>query len=106
MTRLLELVGVLCVLCFIGCNRERGERCNPLLFEDECGSGLSCQYPTNCAVAVCCPPSGMTNANVPPGCSFVAGCVGPTCCPTTPVSTPNPADPCLPCILLDAGTAD
>jgi hypothetical protein len=45
----------------------QGDRCNPDLVqsggatpqynEDECNSGLSCQVPPTCAIAVCCPKS-------------------------------------------------
>jgi hypothetical protein len=33
-----------------------GERCNPLAFDSECPSGLTCIYPTApmCGVAYCC----------------------------------------------------
>ena len=43
----------------------QGDRCNPNLIqpggavpqynEDECNSGLTCQVPPTCAIAVCCP---------------------------------------------------
>ena len=44
-----------------GCTQGEGERCNPLEYSNSgtagnCGSGLSCVYPTapNCGVAYCC----------------------------------------------------
>jgi len=40
----------------LGCSQGEGQRCNPLFFTDECGSGLTCIYPTApmCGVAYCC----------------------------------------------------
>ena len=32
-----------------------GERCNPLLSNNECGSGLTCQQPANAALGTVCP---------------------------------------------------
>ncbi len=43
------------LLVVAGCKPVEGERCNPLLFSDECPQGLSCTYPANCGVAYCCP---------------------------------------------------
>lgn len=43
------------LLTYLGCTPIEGDRCNPLLFTDECGSGTQCSYPKNCAVAYCCP---------------------------------------------------
>jgi hypothetical protein len=38
-----------------GCKHPgEGERCNPMLFTDQCGT-LSCVYPQGCGVAFCCP---------------------------------------------------
>lgn len=47
---------VLLALSVGACSRERGERCNPSSFEDECGAGLTCVYPTGpmSGVAYCC----------------------------------------------------
>ena len=42
------------LLAAAGCSPGKGERCNPLLFNDECGpdhTGLACTVPANCAVA-------------------------------------------------------
>lgn len=47
------------------CRPTEGVRCNPLLFEDECSSGLQCTVPAGCANAVCCPKSGTSDE---PGC--------------------------------------
>jgi hypothetical protein len=53
--------------CEVG---KEGDRCNPDLSHDECGSGLSCQQPTNCAENYCCPASGTsTNVFCQPGCN-------------------------------------
>lgn len=37
------------------CRPIEGERCNPLLFSDECSEGTQCTYPAHCGVAYCCP---------------------------------------------------
>lgn len=52
------------------CKPTEGVRCNPLLFEDECASGLVCTVPDGCANAVCCPRSG---ASDDPGCQPCGG---------------------------------
>jgi len=44
------------LLSYLGCTPIEGERCNPQLFNDACGSGTQCTYPKNCGVAYCCPP--------------------------------------------------
>jgi hypothetical protein len=83
------------------CHPSMGERCNPLLFEDECGSGLACTYPPNCGVAFCCPPPATTSV---PMCMFPPYCSGDACCPIVP-STETEDDSsrnCLPCP-ADAG---
>jgi hypothetical protein len=41
-----------------GCHPGEGERCNPMLFTDECPTNLACIYPEGCGVAYCCPNSG------------------------------------------------
>jgi hypothetical protein len=64
------LVGAFAGLALPACQQgAEGDRCNPALIqsggavpaynEDECnkGSGLSCQVPPTCAIAVCCPSS-------------------------------------------------
>jgi len=62
---------VLASLCMLACEEGReGDRCNPDLSHDECGSGLSCQQPVNCPENYCCPTSGeSTNPFCQPGCS-------------------------------------
>lgn len=50
---ILSAIGAL--LLISDCKPLEGERCNPLLFSDECTDGLTCTYPTHCAVAYCCP---------------------------------------------------
>lgn len=61
---LVALAGVLALAGGGGCNvGNEGERCNPSLSHDECGSGLSCQQPQDCPENYCCPTSG-TSSNV------------------------------------------
>jgi hypothetical protein len=48
-------IGFFALLLASGCAPGEGDRCNPLLFSDECGGGLQCTVPQNCAVAYCCP---------------------------------------------------
>lgn len=50
------------------CNPVLGDRCNPQLFEDECGDGNACVYPSGCGVAYCCPPAGRITASSPAHC--------------------------------------
>jgi hypothetical protein len=38
-----------------------GDRCNPLLSHDECGSGLQCTQPALCPENYCCPVNGTGN---------------------------------------------
>jgi hypothetical protein len=53
--------------CTVG---QEGERCNPDLSHDECGSGLSCQQPKDCPENYCCPTSGTSNnPYCQPGCN-------------------------------------
>jgi hypothetical protein len=54
-----------------GCNQgDEGDRCNPSLSHDECGAGLSCQQPVDCAENYCCPTSGSSsNPYCQPGCN-------------------------------------
>jgi len=52
------LVLALFAVACAACDPTEGDRCNPLLFEDECASGLACTVPPNCVVAFCCPASG------------------------------------------------
>jgi hypothetical protein len=53
------------IISIPACNQDsEGDRCNPARAangEDECGSGLSCQQPTNCPENYCCPTSGTSN---------------------------------------------
>jgi hypothetical protein len=56
------LLGVLLALFSSACSTGEGERCNPDRYSDECGAGLRCTTPTNCAVSVCCP---LPNQTVP-----------------------------------------
>lgn len=54
----------LCVVLFAvaGCHPNEGERCNPMLFSDECKSGFACTVPQRCAVAYCCPTIGTSSS--------------------------------------------
>ena len=60
---LLALVGTL-ALGAGGCNvGNEGERCNPSLSHDECGSGLACTQPAYCPENYCCPTSGTSSSD-------------------------------------------
>lgn len=53
--------------CRIG---KEGERCNPSLSHDECGSGLACTQPVDCPENYCCPTSGTSSSDYcQPGCA-------------------------------------
>jgi hypothetical protein len=59
-----------------GCTAEEwggggeGDRCNPSLSHDECGSGLQCTQPALCPENYCCPMSGVSgNAFCQTGCN-------------------------------------
>lgn len=71
-----------------GCNQgQEGDRCNPDLSHDECGSGLSCQQPRDCPENYCCPTSGTTsNPYCQPGCNggqaSICAAGGDADCPT------------------------
>ena len=67
---LFALVGTL-ALAAGGCNvGNEGERCNPDLSHDECGSGLKCTQPEYCPENYCCPTSGTSrNPNCQTGCN-------------------------------------
>jgi len=62
----LAALAVFAMVGFSACEQgAQGDRCNPDLIqaggstpqynEDECNSGLACQVPPTCAIAVCCP---------------------------------------------------
>jgi hypothetical protein len=57
-------VAALSISLFIGLGCEtggnEGDVCNPLVQQDECDNGLSCQQIT-CAKAYCCPTGGSSN---------------------------------------------
>ncbi len=59
------------IVLVLSCEQGReGDRCNPNLSHDECGSGLTCQQPENCPENYCCPTSGTsTNPLCQPGCN-------------------------------------
>ena len=65
MTTFMKLMGIALLAAVTSCSGpKQGERCNPLLFSDECGAGSMCTYPANCGVAYCCPVTGgTTNPN-------------------------------------------
>ena len=49
-----------------GCHEgHEGERCNPDLppDQDECNSGLTCQIPSTCVEAYCCPTPASSSSN-------------------------------------------
>ena len=53
---MIRILGISTVLFLLaGCNPSEGERCNPLLFSNDCNSGFACTYQSNCGVAYCCP---------------------------------------------------
>jgi hypothetical protein len=55
-----------------GCHPDEGERCNPLLFNDECyaaNHNLHCVYPPNCGIAFCCPAPENFTPSTSPNCS-------------------------------------
>jgi hypothetical protein len=68
-----------------------GDRCNPLLSHNECGSGLSCTQPTDCPENYCCPADNPTSPFCQKGCAggaysiAVAGFYG-SCATSTPSS--------------------
>ncbi len=67
----MKQIALVIALLVLGCEQGReGDRCNPNLSHDECGSGLSCEQPENCPENYCCPTSG-TSANpfCQPGCN-------------------------------------
>ena len=59
MTRIFAVSAI--VLLLGACQPKEGERCNPLLFTDECETGSACTYPPNCGVAYCCPKTGTSS---------------------------------------------
>ncbi len=61
-----------------------GDRCNPNLSHDECGTGLSCQQPAYCPESYCCPTSGSSsNPFCQPGCNGGAAAI----CKADPTQT-------------------
>jgi hypothetical protein len=74
MRSIVSFVAVMAIgFLMIGCHPSEGERCNPLLFNDECTAGnpqLSCVYPPNCPVAYCCPmmTKGDPSMSISPNC--------------------------------------
>jgi len=72
MIRLFTMIALAAVVLTAGgCRPSEGERCNPLLFSDECSDGdsnLRCTYPTNCGVAYCCPVPDKVTATSSPNC--------------------------------------
>jgi hypothetical protein len=98
------LVVVLAAMNLPGCEQgAQGDRCNPLLIEDaassspnggaynedECGSGLACQVPPTCVIAVCCPTKPPYSD---PNCACLAN--------------PGAACACSVSYLLDAGSGE
>jgi hypothetical protein len=69
---LLVLAGAIVAIVVAGaCNLggDEGDRCNPLVLQDECNAGLHCRYAT-CSQAYCCPTD---HASAEPNCAG-AGC--------------------------------
>jgi hypothetical protein len=80
MNVLLLLVGL--ALFAIGCHQgAEGDRCNPDLIpsQSDCNSGLTCQVPSPCVEAYCCPMQLSSSSN---------GYCNGTLCPT-PTPTPD-----------------
>jgi hypothetical protein len=76
----------------VGCHQgAEGDRCNPSLIpsSDECNSGLTCQVPSPCVEAFCCPMDLSSSSN-----SYCNGTA--TACSTPDAGTPTPTP--------DAGT--
>lgn len=74
----------------VGCHQgAEGDRCNPILIpsQSDCNSGLTCQVPSTCVEAYCCPMNLSSSSN---------GYCNGTLCPMPDAGTP-PATP-------DAGT--
>ena len=80
------LLFVSLALFAVGCHQgSEGDRCNPNLIpsQSECNSGLTCQVPSTCVEAYCCPMELSSSSN-----GFCNG----TACPdagTPPMSTPD-----------------
>jgi hypothetical protein len=92
---LLAGVGAL-VTASVGCDTGgQGERCNPSLSHNECGSGLACNSTiTDCPEAYCCPtdPTKVTSNFCQPGCAGGAFSIITASCST---SSPNPLCACF-----------
>jgi hypothetical protein len=71
----LGAVSVALVMLGGGCDTggNEGDRCNPLVQQDECDDGLHCQAAT-CSESYCCP-TERTSAD--PRCSAAVGCADP-----------------------------
>jgi len=57
---------VILALFGAGCHQgSEGDRCNPDLIpsQDECNSGLTCQVPSTCVEAYCCPMDLSSSSN-------------------------------------------
>jgi hypothetical protein len=107
---LLAVFGILGALA-VGClppdagGGGEGDRCNPYLSHDECGSGLSCTQPTDCPENYCCPATNPTSPFCQKGCaggayseavaSFYLSCS---------TSTPSPLCGCFNPPIFAAGT--
>jgi hypothetical protein len=83
-----------------------GDRCNPSLSHNECGSGLTCTQPTDCPENYCCPTSGNSSN---PFCQ--TGCAGGSYSIavagfylTCSTSTPSPLCGCFNPPIFAAGT--
>jgi hypothetical protein len=78
------LLVVSLALFAVGCHEgNEGDRCNPDLIpsQSECNSGLTCQVPSTCVEAYCCPEQASSSSN--------GFCNGMLCPPPTPTPTPD-----------------
>ncbi len=79
MKRVFKVFGLVALLSgAAACHPDEGERCNPLLFTDECNPGEMCTYPTNCGVAYCCPPPARITSKTSGNCRPCPGHGGST----------------------------
>jgi hypothetical protein len=87
-------LAVTAAIAAAGCTAEEwggggeGDRCNPDLSHDECGSGLACTQPALCPENYCCPTSGQSsNGYCQTGCNGGALSI---CMATTAAGNPDP----------------
>jgi hypothetical protein len=74
------ICGLVAWLLAVACHPDAGERCNPLLFSDEChgdNSNIYCTVPANCAVAYCCAVDTVGDAGIIDKAANCQPCAGP-----------------------------